>query len=232
MLSLYISSPTWLHRVRPGFKLVALAAASVVLLPTNDVDLLGASCLAFTAGFVSLGPPGRRRLWGLAKTAGLLALLIGVFQFVFSYSELGLVDAGRVALVSALRLLSLILLADLVSVTTPTAAMLNAIRRFLRPLENMGLSVQKLAVGVGLVIRMAGLLRERLTLVTQAIQARTGKRSGVKAVAPLIRQLGPLNRQLAEALYARQLRGRPPHQQTTRQTASRRNQSQANLPRP
>jgi biotin transport system permease protein len=212
VLSLYISSPTWLHRLRPGLKLVALAAASVVLLPTNDVDLLGASCLAFTAGFVSLGPPGRRRLWGLAKTAGLLALLIGVFQFVFSYSELGLVDAGRFALVSAFRLMSLILLADLVSITTPIAAMLNAIRRFLSPLGNMGLSVQRLAVGVGLMVRMAGLLRERLALVSQAIQARTGRRAGVKAVAPLIRQLGPMNRQLAEALYARQLRGRPPHQ--------------------
>jgi biotin transport system permease protein len=212
MLSLYISSPTWLHQLRPGFKLVALAAASVVLLPTNDVDLLGSSCLAFTAGFVSLGPPGRRRFWGLVKTAGLLALIVGVFQFAFSYSELGLVDAGQAALVSALRLLSLILLADLVSVTTPTAAMLSAIRRFLSPLETMGLSVQKLAVGVGLVIRMAGLLRERLVLVSQAIQARTGRGAGVKAVAPLIRQLGPLNRQLAETLYARQLRGQPPHQ--------------------
>jgi hypothetical protein len=59
---------------------------------------------------------------------------------------------------------------------------------------------------------MAGLLRERLVLVSQAIQARTGRGAGVKAVAPLIRQLGPLNRQLAETLYARQLRGQPPHQ--------------------
>jgi biotin transport system permease protein len=212
LLSLYISSPTWFHRIHAGLKLSALAAASVLLLPADDIGLLGASCLAFTAGFVSLGPPGRKRLWGLTKTAGLLALLIGVFQFVFSYSELGLVDAGRVALVSALRLMSLILLADLVSITTPIAAMLNAIRRFLRPLETMGLSVQKLAVVVGLMVRMAGLLRERLALVSQAIQAKTGRRVGVRAVAPLIRQLGPMNRQLAEALYARQLRGRPPHQ--------------------
>ena len=75
----------------------------------------------------------------------------------------------------------------------------------------MGLSTQRLAVGVGLMIRMAGLLRERLALVSQAIQARAGRRAGVKAVAPLIRQLGPLNQQLAEALYARQLRGRPSH---------------------
>jgi biotin transport system permease protein len=209
MLSLYISSPTWLHRVRPGFKLVALAAASVVLLPTNDVDLLGASCLAFTAGFVSLGPSGRRRLWGLTKTAGLLALLIGVFQFVFWSSELRPVEAGQVALISALRLLSLILLADLVSVTTPTAAMLNAIRRFLSPLETIGLSVQQLAIGVGLMIRVAGLLRERLALVSQAFQARTGERSGLKTVTPLIRQLGPLNRQLAEALLSRELRQQP-----------------------
>lgn len=209
MLSLYISSTTWLHGVPAGFKLLVLALTSVLLLPADDVGLLGASCLAFTAGFVSLGPPGRRRLWGLVKTAGLLALLIGAFQFAFLFSELGPVDAGRVALVSAFRLLSLILLADLVSVTTPTAAMLNAIRRFLSPLEKMGLSVQRLAVGVGLMIRMAGLLRERLALVSQAIQARTGRRAGVKAVLPLVRQLGPLNRQLAEALLSRELRQQP-----------------------
>ena len=212
MLSLYISYQTWLHQVPAGLKLLVLAATSVLLLPAESIGLLGVSCLALTAGFVGLGPPGRRRLIVLAKTAGLLALLIGVFQFCFSYLELGPVDAGRVALVSALRLLSLILLADLVSVTTPTAAMLNAIRRFLSPLEKMGLSVQRLAVGVGLMIRMAGLLRERLALVSQAIQARAGRRAGVEAIAPLIRQLGPLNRQLAEALYARQLRGQPPHQ--------------------
>jgi biotin transport system permease protein len=206
LLSLYISSPTWLHRVPASFKLTVLAAASVVLLPANDAHLLGVICLAFTAGFVSLGPPGRRRLGGLAKTAGLLALIIGAFQFAFSCSELGPVNAGQVALVSALRLLSLILLGDLVSVTTPTAAMLSAIRGFLSPLETMGLSVQRLSVGVGLMIRMAGLLRERLALVSQAIQARTRRKAGVKAVAPLIRQLGPLNRQLAEALLARELR--------------------------
>ncbi len=206
MLSLYISSPTWLHHVPAGLKLIFLAAASVLLLPADDAGLLGASCLTFTAGFASLGPPGRRRFWGLVKTAGLLALLIGVFQFAFSSSELGPVEAGQVALISALRLLSLILLADLVSVTTPTSAMLKAIGRFLSPLEKMGLSVHRLAVGVGLMIRMAGLLRERLALATHAIQARTGRAAGVKAVAPLIRQLGPLNRQLAEALLARELR--------------------------
>jgi biotin transport system permease protein len=212
MLNLYISPQTWLHRVPAGLKLTALALTSILLLPVNGVYLLGASCLVFTVGFVSLGPPGRRRLLELAKTAGLLALLIGTFQFAFSYSGLGLVGAGQVALVSAFRLLSLILLADLVSVTTPTAAMLSAIHRFLSPWEAIGLSAQRLAVGVGLVIRMAGLLRERLTLMSQGIQARTGRRAGVKAVPPLIRQLGPLNRQLAEALYARQLRGQPPHQ--------------------
>lgn len=213
MLSLYISSPTWLHRVPASVKLTVLAATSVVLLPANDAHFLGVTCLAFTAGFVSLGPAGRRRLGGVAKTAGFLALLIGIFQFAFSYSELGPVEAGRVALVSALRLLSLILLADLVSITTPTVAMLSVIRRFLSPLEKMGLSVQGLAVGVGLVIRMAGLLRERLTLVSQAIGARAGRRASIKAVAPLIRQLDPLNRQLAEALLSRELR-----QQTIQQS--------------
>lgn len=211
MLSLYISSPTWLHTAPAGLKLTALAATSVLLLPATHLGwLLGASIFS-AAGFLSLGAPGQRRLVCLIKTAGALALLIGVFQFLFSLQEAGYETAVHAALVSALRLLSLVLLADLVSVTTPMAELLRAIHWLLAPLQLLGVSIKKLELSMGLMIRMAAMLNQRREAVTQAIKARTSKRVGLRLIAPLVRQIGPQNRQLAEALYARALRSRSPN---------------------
>ena len=211
MLSLYISSPTWLHRMPAGLKLTALAVASVLLLPATELGWLLSACVFSASGFLSLGAPGKRRLTHLIKTAGALALLIGVFQFLFSLQDTGYEAAFHAAAVSALRLLSLVLLADLVSVTTPMADLLQAIRWVLAPLQWLGVSVRKLELSIGLMIRMATLLNQRREAVTQALLARTSKRVGLRAIAPLVRQLGPQNRQLAEALYARALRSQSPN---------------------
>lgn len=206
MLSLYISSPTWLHAVPASLKLTALAAASVLLLPATQLGWLFGTCVLSAAGFLSLGAPGHRRFVWLIKTAGALALLVGVFQSLFSLQEAGPDAAIHAAAMSALRLLGLVLLADLVSVTTPMAELLRVIHWLLAPLQLVGVSIKKLELSIGLMIRTAALLNQRREAVTQAIRARTSKRVGLRLIAPLVRQLGPQNRQLAEALYSRQLR--------------------------
>ncbi len=211
MLSLYISSPTWLHRVPAGVKLTTLGAASVLLLPATQLGWLLGACVLGVTAFLSLGAPGQRRLACLVKTAGALALLIGVFQFLFSLQDTGYKAAFHAAAVSAMRLLSLVLLADLVSVTTPTGELLRAIHWLLAPLQLLGVSIKKLELSIGLMIRLAALLNQRREAVNQAMKARTKKRVGLRAIAPLIRQLGPQNRQLAEALYARTLRSQSPN---------------------
>jgi biotin transport system permease protein len=211
MLSLYISSSTWLHAVPAGLKLTALAAASVLLLPATELGWLFGVCVLSSAGFLSLGAPGKRRLVCLIKTAGVLALMIGVFQFFFSVQDTGYEAAIHAATVSALRLLSLVLLADLVSVTTPMAELLGAIHWLLAPLRLLGVSNKKLELSIGLMIRMATLLNQRREAVAQAIKARTSQCVGLRLIAPLVRQLGPQNRQLAEALYARTLRSQSPN---------------------
>ncbi len=206
MLSLYISAPTWLHRVPAGLKLATLVTTSILLLPATQLGWPLCACLLGGAGFLSLGVPGHRRLICLIKTAGALALMIGIFQFLFSLQDYGYEIAIHTALLSALRLLSLVLLADLVSVTTPMADLLRAVHWLLTPLRLLGVSIKKLELSISLMIRMAALLNQRRESVIQAIRARTSKRVGLRLIAPLVRQLSPQNQQLAEALYSRQLR--------------------------
>ena len=222
MLSLYLSESSWLHRVRPGIKLLVLAMASMALLPSMSLVLLLTVGLLAVLGYVSLLAPGRRRLVVLLKTAGLLAGLVGVFQFGLVYPSSGLVLAGELALVSALRLLALVMLADLVSVTTPITEMLAVFRRILAPLDRLGVSPDTLTLLVGLLIRATSLIHQRLQTIQDAYRVRCGGSAGIRAVAPLVRQTFEANHRLAEALEARSLRVQPSYQQATGQASSSR----------
>ncbi len=211
MLSLYISQPTWLHRLPPSLKLVGLAAASVALLPAQHLTVLIAATLFTSSGFLSLGKPGYRRLVDVLKTAGLLAAFIGFFQFLVVVREVGSLQAVVTATASSLRLLSLVLLADLISVTTPLSKMLKVIEGLLGLLTTLGVKSQRLSLVVGMMIRSASLLRQLFHTAGDAYRARRGKSAGIGIVAPVVRQAVSANLLLAEGLQSRALR-RPPHQ--------------------
>ncbi len=190
---------------------MGLAAASVALLPAQDLAVLIAVTLAACLGFVSLGLPGYRRLVGVLKTAGLLAAFIGFFQFVVVVKEVGSLQALVTATTSSLRLLSLVLLADLISVTTPLSKMLNVIGGLLGPLKPLGVKSDRLSLVVGMMIRSASLLRQLFQTAGDAYGARSGKSARIGIVAPVVRHAVSTNVLLAEALQSRALR-RPPHQ--------------------
>jgi biotin transport system permease protein len=206
MLSLYISQATWLHSIPAGWKLVSLATASVALLPTQSVAVLMVAAVLGIAGFLSLGGPGRHRLENLLRTAGLLAAFIGLFQFVVVVGEFGPQDALLTGMISALRLLSLVLLADLISVTTPIGKMLNVMGKLLGPLNLMGVRTDRLALVVGLMVRSASLLRQHFQTMADAYRARVGKSGGIRVIAPLIRQAANANLAMADTLESRRLR--------------------------
>jgi len=206
MLSLYLSQATWLHRIPAGWKLVSLAIASIALLPTQSAAMLMVATVLGIAGFLSLGGPGRRRLVNLLRTAGLLAALIGLFQFVVVVGELGPRDALLAAMISALRLLSLVLLADLISVTTPLGKMLNVMGKLLGPLKLLGVGTDRLALVVGLMVRSASLLRQHFQTMADAYRARIGKSGGIRVIAPLVRQAVNANQAMADTLASRRLR--------------------------
>ena len=206
MLSLYLSRVTWLHRIPAEWKLVSLAIASVALLPTQSATVLMVATVLGIAGFLSLGRPGRRRLANLLRTAGLLAAFIGLFQFIVVAGELGPRDALLAAIISVLRLLSLVLLADLISVTTPLGKMLNVMGKLLGPLKLLGVGTGRLALVVGLMVRSASLHRQHFQTMADAYRARVGKSGGIRVIVPLIRQAVNANQAMADTLTSRRLR--------------------------
>jgi len=220
VISLYMSKASWLHRVPASLKMAALATVSVMLLPSQNFSLLSAATLAATLGFLSLGAPGRSRLLILSKTIGLLAALVGLFQFAIVLSEVTIGEALLAALISGLRLLSLVLLADLISITTPLTEMLHVLSATLRPLNRVGYSSHQLSLAVGLMIRGGGLLKQRLDTVNDCYRARTSKSAGFRIIAPMIRQSVQTNLALADALQSRALR-RPSNQQPAGKTSGR-----------
>lgn len=206
MLSPYIAQGTWLHRLPAGLKLFGLAVASVVLLPTQSLLLLVVATGLGGLGFMSVGSAGRRRLLDLMATAGVLAVVLGLFQFVVTVGEVGSWAALPRAVLSCLRLLALVLLADLISITTPLSGMLQVIQNLLRPLNRIGLSTRLLSLAIGLMVRAAGLLRQQVNQTYQAFQVRTKKPLRLRLLPPAVRLVLRSNATMAEALQARALR--------------------------
>ncbi|MGA0984904.1 MAG: CbiQ family ECF transporter T component, partial [Burkholderiaceae bacterium] len=150
MLSLYLSQPSWLHRIPASNKLAMLAGASVMLLPVTQLDLLGATLSLGMVGHLSLGSPGRRRLQSLLK--GLLPMLffLGLAQWLAMVLSLGWQTGSWLGLeqafVTLLRILSLVVLADLVTLSSTTQELLHALRYVLRPLQWLGVSSSTLSL--------------------------------------------------------------------------------------
>lgn len=206
MLSLYIAQNSWLHRLPAGLKMATLILLSVVLLPSQNAALLSFATIAATLGFLLLGTPGRRRLLTHTKTIGLLAALVGLFQLLVVLSEFTIGEALLAALISALRLFSLVVLADLISITTPLSEILRVLNGVLSPLNRVGYSSQQLSLTVGLMIRGGGLLRQILSTINDCYRARTSKSAGFRVIVPMMRQCTQTNLAMAEALRARALR--------------------------
>ncbi|WP_029063285.1 CbiQ family ECF transporter T component, partial [Labrenzia sp. DG1229] len=143
MISIYLQGNSWLHRIPAGLKLLAVAIASLILFQVKSPWIFLA-CLAFVVVcYASLGRQGvaqLKLLRGLSYFLGILLLLHWVSGTFLD----------GVAVI--LRLLVLVLAANLVSVTTRLDDMLDAVMPLFRPLEWVGLSARKPALGVALVL--------------------------------------------------------------------------------
>jgi biotin transport system permease protein len=194
MISLYISQKTWLHQVPAGTKLLALAAISIVVLPVDDVLFLALGGCVVAGIYLSMGRPGISRLIGLKAMLPLI-LGLGIFQ--------GFVISWELAALSVTRLLLMIMLADLVTATTPMQEMMRVILPWLRPLRVIGVDPKKLSLAVALVIRFVPVLLAQWQAHSEAWSARSKKRSGFKLIAPFMNETLRRTDHVAEAIVSR-----------------------------
>ncbi len=194
MISGYLSQETWLHRVPAGSKLIGLGVTTMLVFPVQDWRILVAGLVAVLALYASAGWPAVRRMGFLKAFLPMLAIVFGLHVFTGDWV------AGANTI---LRLVMMILLADLVSMTTTMQQMMNALMPVLRLLRPIGINPEKVALAVSLVIRFVPVLGANWQARSEAWRARTGRKPSWRLIGPFLVETLRMADQVAEALDAR-----------------------------
>jgi biotin transport system permease protein len=186
--------PTWLHSVPAGVKLVTLAVLSIALLAASPA-IVCASVVAVALTVLSL----KQKTWH--RVALFLYAFWPVMAVIFAFHiALGTMVEGALTLT---RMMVLMTLAYLVTLTTTMQAMMDAVLWLLKPLAFFGFRPKKLALAVTLSLRFIPLLLDQWHRRREAWHARTGRRLPLCLMVNLLIDALRMAEHMSEALYAR-----------------------------
>lgn len=178
MISLTSPVKTRAHGWPAGAKLAALCLASVLLFaaPYLSVQItaaVGTIVLYVVPGGVFMRH-GLRRLWPLWP----FLLVIFVWHWA--------TDAAAQGAVIALRMLTAVALANLVTMTTTLAAMMDVVRALLRPFSRFGVNLRAIELAAAMVIRFTPVLTQKGAALSMAWRGRSRRRAGWRVVVPFM----------------------------------------------
>jgi biotin transport system permease protein len=194
MLGLHIPRRSAVHALPAGTKLLLLPVAAAGVFATTDPLALACWLAAALAGFVLA------RLPAGPVAAQLRPVLVLALVFLAIHA---LVTDWQTGLLTVLRFLVLMLLATLVTLTTPVSAMVEALERGLAPLRPLGINPAKAGLAVTLAIRFIPMVLDQMRLVQAAQKARGREHSLFAVAVPLIVRTLRLAQVLAVAIESR-----------------------------
>jgi len=178
MNALYVEGDSWLHRLSPRAKLLALMAISILLFLTRSPWLLSGAVIAGGLIYLRLGMPLAKALARL-RSVLLTIAIVALFSFA--------VNSAEDALVALLRLTALTLFAAAVTATTGVGDFIDEITLAARPLEKLKiLQAADIGLAVGLVIRFVPEILNRYAAIREAHQARGLPLRPLTLAVPLI----------------------------------------------
>lgn len=193
-LGLYVPGRSPVHRVRPGLKLLLLLIAGAATVLVDRPWQVGVALLVV----LTLYAVARIRLSLLARQARPLLwvlLLVGAFHVVLNGWERAVVVVGVIV--------SLVLLAGLVTLTTRTEDLVAVLVRVLGPARRLGVDPERVGLLLALSLRSVPVVVELAEEVRDAQRAR-GLTSSPRAFAvPLVIRALRHADELGEALVAR-----------------------------
>lgn len=195
MISLTSPVDTRAHRWPAGAKLAALCGATVVLFA---MDHIGWHLAALAAALTLYALPGQQFL-----RSGLLRL-----RPLWPFLTLILIwhaatDDALAGAVIALRMLTAVALANLVTMTTRLTDMMGVVRWLLTPLRRLGVRTHAVELAMALVIRFTPVLADKGQMLALAWRARALRRVGWRIVTPFAVLAIDDAEHVAEALRAR-----------------------------
>jgi biotin transport system permease protein len=177
MIALYRPGSSVLHRAPAGFKLAILAVAALALsLYPHDAVSIAVSLVAVLALYGLGGIPLRVALaeaWRLRWI--IVALAVALVLFV----------SPLAAWISTGRVVTILLLASLLTLTTRMTNLVAVLQRILLPVRRFGLDAAVVALTISLTITTVPVIAGFAERVREAERARD-VRLGVRAVVPLL----------------------------------------------
>ncbi|GAA0999341.1 MULTISPECIES: energy-coupling factor transporter transmembrane component T family protein [Nocardiopsidaceae] len=193
-IGLYVPGTGPLYRAPAWAKLLGLLAAGVALLAAADhriaLGALAASLLAYPV--VGLAPA---RAWGVLRVLWPFLLAIALFQVLFGEWETAVRLCAQLA--------ALVLLANVVTLTTRVREMLDLFERVARPLRHVGVAPDRVALVLALTIRSIPMVADAWRTSQEAYRARGLSGRPHLLVVPVIVQLLRMADATGEALVAR-----------------------------
>lgn len=195
MISLHRPGRSILHRAPAAVKLGALTVLALgISLLGDQWPLLaaagGCTALGFLATGFGVGELGRQ----LIALRWLVVIMI-VPQLIFLGLEAALLNTARVCIV--------VLLAALVTLTTPMGELLDVVERLVTPLRRFGIAPTKVGLLLSLTITTIPVIAGIAGQIREARIARGGSRASYRMVLPLLVASLQQGDQLADALRAR-----------------------------
>ncbi len=194
LLGLYRPGTTMLHRLTPGAKLTGLLVAGIAVAVVRGPGSAAVAVVLAMALLSWAGPGFRLALRSLRGVLVMLALLGAWHVWQNGWPR---------ALEAVGDLLALVVLATVVTTTTPVDAMVDTLTRALRPFRRLGVNPEAVALAFSLMLRAIPATVEIATETRQAALARGLERSPRARLTPLVIRVVARARLTGEALHAR-----------------------------
>ena len=194
MLSLYVPGDSLVHRLSAGTKLLILFAASAALFAVSGIAVHAVELAVIAVVFRTAGLPWRDTLHQLRPA---LLFLVPIFLFHVFVTDWAL------GLETVLRIVVLLLLAVLVTLTTRLSDMIDVIERAARPLRHVGVNPSKVGMMLSMVIRFIPLMVREAQEILEAQRARGLDRSAIALLVPLLIKTLKMADDLSDAIDAR-----------------------------
>lgn len=195
MISLYRPGDSILHRLPAGMKILAFAVIAIA------VSILGATpsglavAAALTICLYILGGFGPGEILRQALVIKWVIVVMLITQLIFLSPVTALTNTGRVIVV--------VILASLITLTTRVPAVLDSVERGLAPLRRLGGNPAAIGLALALTITAIPVIAGFATAIREAQKARGVRVGPHTAVVPLLVMSIKHADELAESLAAR-----------------------------
>lgn len=194
MISMYLEQRTWLHSIKASHKLAALAVITLVMMPLANLPVWALALLSTLALYATLG----RHAWQQLKSYRPMLWMFGLL-FMLQWW----LASWQLGLLVILRMSTLILLANAVTITSTLDDITDVFLWLMKPLQKLGIATENIAFAMSLSIRFIPILIAILDALLDAWRLRGGGKHFWRVIAPLVIQSLIFSQHVADAINAR-----------------------------